>query len=434
MKRLFIFLISLILTAWACWIGPACWVGPVTVRAAEADIQVSYLPALVETKVVEWNGRQYLMKIYESEPDVEADIQRLVEEPFEYEGYFYTYDDLQISEVMNEEKKWERQYVTLPVESEDLTAAFQQLAPSIPYEGQDGFTGQLDLDYTMVWTRVKGYEQKSFTLTDTVSYAGLSSNDSSNIPKTRQKSGVNLTLQSVDWTVQQTTTIGYDSVPSLYTAVANYSGSYSKSVPIGYEAVAWYGGNVVKYHPAGVRYSVVYAGEDLTPDTPQQVIVDAPEPESSTDVVEGTEDTAAAPAEDPGLPPEETKKNSAMPWIITGLILIALAGLGVAAYLYLNNVGVFVGDEDNYQRIARRMIKPAEPVVDLRKLGLLSGDLTVVVYKRAASKMFGKQVRTLINDSYTHRCIVNIQNDDFAYQVKITRGGPEAGIEEPSGD
>ncbi len=233
MKKSVYFLMSLIVMAGLIFAMPA---------AASAAETGSALPALSDVKTTDGPGVRYMIKSYEAAPGVEPDFALLVEEPFEQDGLRYTFQYVSANEVMLTDRKWERDEVNFPVDNEDLAPVFQLLEESIPYGGEDGYTGMLGLDKGAVWVQIMAYTNKSYTLTDTVALAGLSSNDTSNIPKTREKSGVTLTLDNVDWAVQETTVVGYDSVPNKYTATAHYSGSYTKKVPSEYLARAWYGG------------------------------------------------------------------------------------------------------------------------------------------------------------------------------------------------
>jgi hypothetical protein len=281
MKKSIYSLLALVLTAGLMFYMPA------DTGAAETNVPgAAALPALSDVQVVDGPGVRYMIKSYEAAPDYEPDFALLVEEPFEHEGLRYTFQYVSANEVMQTDRKWERSMLSFPVDSEELPPIFQRLEPSIPYGGEDGYSGTLGLDHSAVWTRVEAYTYKSYTLTDTVTVAGLSSNDTSSIPKTREKSGVTMSLVNVDWTVQESTSIGYDTVPTKYTATAHYSGDYSKKVPSEFLAIAWYGGEVEKTTVAKVVYSVTYAAElpaDIAAEPSAEPVTDsAAEPNSDS--------------------------------------------------------------------------------------------------------------------------------------------------------
>ena len=411
MKRLFIIIAALTLII-AVYQTPR-----ITARAAEYEITetISYVPAFIGTSFEVKDDRQYLIRTYEGKPGYDADIEKMIEEPFEYEGYFYAFNNLTTNEVMTEEAKWERTEVSFPIDVDDLQAVYQRLQPKIPYIGEDGYRGTLDLDYTAVWTQVDGYMSRTHTMTDTVTISGLSSNDTSNIAKTRVKSGITMQLKSVDWTVQESTNIGYDTVPTKYTAVAHYSGNYTNQAPAGYLARALYGGVVTKARVDKVLYDIAYVGEPLAlAPTAEQESVHDNRQENNTDenVSDGTEE-----GEHQNINPNTKKSRTA--WVITTTaIFLALVGLAVAAYFYFFNVIVYTseGDED-YRVIARRYMRVSNPVVDLRKLNFTGNELIILVKKRIASELHRQTIETIVRDDYTHRCCVNKRNSDFTYTI-----------------
>ncbi|MDR1705923.1 MAG: hypothetical protein LBS19_14740 [Clostridiales bacterium] len=454
---------------------------PAAVSAAETGANAgSSLPVLSDVKTTDGPGIRYMIKSYEAAPDYDPDFALLVEEPFEHEGLRYTFQYVSANEVLQTDRKWERDEVNFPVDNEDIQPVFQRLEPSIPYRGEDGYAGTLDLDLGAVWVQIMAYTNKSYTLTDTVTIGGLSSNDTSNIPKTREKSGVTLTLENVDWTVQESSTIGYDSVPTKYTATAHYSGSYSKKVPSEYLARAWYGGYVEKTSVAKVVYSITYAAElpsEAVTETAaagepvsEPAAVPAPELETEAAVGEQSAETSSsqAPAlgsndsatetqdgpltektlesgvqngpDEEELPAaevpegEEPEKPEELPskgkdWIFTLIsAVIILAVVGAVAYFNWYNVFVNIGgDLDGYKRIAKRHITPENPVVDLRGIDFKGTRLSIDVMERVAAKLKGREIRTVISDDFTAVNVVKKKFKDFRYIVNI----PEKVLERP---
>jgi len=415
MKRLIITLFALLLTAGICRINDH------TAWASEYGIieTYSYLPALTNTSVEERDGRRFLIRTYEGNPEYEPDFSCLIAEPFEHEGFLYTFNGLSSNEIVREEKRWERSEVSFSISDDNLPAVYAQLLSSIPFHGEDGFYGKLDLDYTAVWTEVEGYAAQSFTMTDSVTISGLSSNDSSNIPKTRVRSGVTMQLAGVDWTVQESTNIGYETIPTKYTAVANYSGRYSRQMPTGYLARALYGGEVTRAVVERVVYTLAYIGEPLTTPIPEPTTEPVFEPDDESDVtIPDDEDTP-------------DKRSNLAAYIVIAAIILALAGLGVFAYIYLNNICVYKADGDDYRLIARRFMRLDNPVVDLRRLNFDEGELAILVKKRTVAEMYGKSIETIISDEYTHRCRVKKKDKDFWYLIILSGEESSPADDEP---
>ncbi|MDR1703707.1 MAG: hypothetical protein LBS19_03340 [Clostridiales bacterium] len=471
MKKAICFLTALILSAAFLYAIPA---------AASAVETGAAMPALSDVKIEDGPGVRYMIKSYEATPDYEPDFTLLVEEPFQHEGLLYSFQYVSANEIMQTDRKWERDEVNFPVDNEDIQPVFQRLEPSIPYNGGDGYAGTLDLDHGAVWVQIMAYTNKSYTLTDTVTLAGLSSNDTSNIPKTREKSGVTMTLESVDWVVQETSTVGYDSVPTKYTATAHYSGAYSKKVPSEFLARAWYGGYVEKSSVAKVIYSVTYAAElppsaETEPETesaPETVTEpetensagSAAEPELDTDIETSLEleseaisaqaavrteseqilqntatepsawqteeanaaaDTAAVEAEDNNADDNETPADAPgkdKGWIfsvITAVIVLAAAGV-VFCFNWFNVFISVGGNMEGYRRIAKRHMDSENPVLDLR--GMDFGKmkrLSIDLADRLSFKLKGKEIKTLITDDYSVLTPVRKKHKDFRYVVNI---------------
>ena len=81
--------------------------------------------------------------------------------------------------------------------------------------------GNYTIDHASVQTEVEGYTTKTYTLTDSLTILGLGSNDPSSVPKTTVKSGVTLKLTNVDWVVQKSEAVDYNTIPTEYKAVAS---------------------------------------------------------------------------------------------------------------------------------------------------------------------------------------------------------------------
>lgn len=80
-----------------------------------------------ETVVQNLNGSQQVVKTYTIAPG--DDPQELIEEPFELEGYLYTFADIVKVENHVEESKQHTETVTVETSKKDLSVILEQLAP-----------------------------------------------------------------------------------------------------------------------------------------------------------------------------------------------------------------------------------------------------------------------------------------------------------------
>ena len=71
-----------------------------------------------DTTIQNLNGSQQLIKTYTLPPG--ADPQQLIEEPFEQEGYRYTFADIVKEENQVSDRKYHTETVTLETDTKDL--------------------------------------------------------------------------------------------------------------------------------------------------------------------------------------------------------------------------------------------------------------------------------------------------------------------------
>ena len=117
-----------------------------------------------DTVVQNLNGSQQAIKTFTVSP--EQDPAALIEEPFELEGYLYTFADIVKSENPVEEKRIHTEVITVETTKDDLALILEQLKPTIEYD--DGrFQGTLKLDHTSLNTVAAGYATKNYTVTET---------------------------------------------------------------------------------------------------------------------------------------------------------------------------------------------------------------------------------------------------------------------------
>lgn len=209
------------------------------------------------TVVQNLNGSQQVIKTYVLSP--ETDPQTLVEEPFEQEGYLYTFAEIVKEENLISDTNYHRETVTVNTGTDDLSKILEQLKPSVNYN--DGaYVGTLSLDHTSIHTEASGYETRSSTVTATKTIGPVDRNDMSYIPATTVKNGVTLNLASVDWQVTGTDLVGDALAPSSYQAVATYSGKSYYKAATGYVTTAEYVGEISRDGVESVTYKVMYLG------------------------------------------------------------------------------------------------------------------------------------------------------------------------------
>lgn len=212
-----------------------------------------------ETIVQNLNGSQQVVKTYTIAPG--DDPQELIEEPFELEGYLYTFADIVKVENHVEESKQHTETVTVETSKKDLSVILEQLAPTLEYD--DGlYSGTLSLDHTSLHTEAAGYASRSSTLSETKTIGPLDRNDMSYVPATTVKNGVTLNLANVDWQVIGTDLVGDVLSPSSYQAVATYTGKSYYSAATGYITTAEYVGEVTRDGVESVTYELTYLGTE----------------------------------------------------------------------------------------------------------------------------------------------------------------------------
>ena len=233
---------------------------------AALTMSASALEVPTSTVVQNLNGSQQVVKTYTVAPDVDA--QTLIEEPFQLEGYLYTYADIVKENNTVDERQSHTETVTVETEKKNLDVVLAQLAPTMEYD--DGtWSGTLALDHTSINTHAAGYTTGSSTVTATKTIGPLDRNDMSYVPATTVKNGVTLNLASVDWQVIGADQIGDIMAPCSYQAVATYTGKSYYSAATGYVTTANYVGEVTHEGVDSITYRVTYLGTEHTPSAPE---------------------------------------------------------------------------------------------------------------------------------------------------------------------
>lgn len=216
-----------------------------------------------DTVVQNLNGSQQAIKTYTIPPD--QDPATLIEEPFELEGFLYTFANIIKTENPVEEAKVHTEVITVETAKKDLSVVLENLEPTLEYD--DGvFKGTLALDHTSIVTEAAGYTTKSYTVTETKTIGQLDRNDMSYVPATTVKDGRTLTLANVEWQVTGTDLVGEALMPSSYQAIATYTAKASYNAATGYITTAEYVGEVTHEGIESITYVLTYLGTEVVPE------------------------------------------------------------------------------------------------------------------------------------------------------------------------
>lgn len=230
---------------------------------AALTMSASALEVPTNTVVQNLNGSQQVVKTYTVSPEVDA--QTLIEEPFQLEGFLYTYADIVKQDNQVAERQTHTETVTVETAKKNLDVILEQLAPTMEYD--DGtWSGTLALDHTSIQTQAAGYTTGSSTVTATKAIGPLDRNDMSYVPATTTKNGVTLNLSNVEWQVIGTDVVGDVMAPCSYQAVATYSGKSYYKAATGYVTTVNYVGEVTHEGVESVTYQVTYLGKEYEPE------------------------------------------------------------------------------------------------------------------------------------------------------------------------
>lgn len=230
---------------------------------AALTMSASALEVPTNTVVQNLNGSQQVVKTYTVSPEVDA--QTLIEEPFQLEGFLYTYADIVKQDNQVSERQIHTETVTVETAKKNLDVILEQLVPTMEYD--DGtWAGTLALDHTSINTQAAGYTTGSSTVTATKTIGPLDRNDMSYVPATTTKNGVTLNLSNVEWQVIGADVVGDVMAPCSYQAVATYSGKSYYKAATGYVTTANYVGEVTHEGVESVTYQVTYLGKEYEPE------------------------------------------------------------------------------------------------------------------------------------------------------------------------
>lgn len=333
-------------------------------------------PKLYPTGVLETQekGKREIIKTYELSPgENPADIPR---DSFERDGWSYFLTDITKKETAAADTREHTEVVTLNTDTKDMDAILRQLAQTLEFTSEDGYTGILTLNVASITVETAGTKKSSYTVSATREYPHLSSNDTSLVPKTITDGGRTLTLASVNWKTQSGMSVDYDQIPASYTAVATYTAAASKTVVTGYVTTAEYKGFLSKLNQGRTIYTAYFLGaagdptkspdfvgrggatkradtadlsavelsevcDDEPERSPLEIIEPTPDPEQKTDKdTDADTSVTEQPAEtehpsETGMPEEQASDAEAnpLPLIILSTVFALLLGAGVGYFI-----------------------------------------------------------------------------------------------------
>lgn len=372
------------------------------------------------------NGQQRIVKTYVLPPDADPEV--LEGDPFDYEGYHYTWAYTTKEEKTYREEKEVSQTVTVETTSKDLSDILAALEPTIEYDDGE-FKGVLALDHTTIKTEVSGYTTKSATATATKTIGNLDRNDMSYIPATTVKDGRTLSLKNVEWQVTGTDLVGDTLMPCTYQAVASYSATYSYKSANGYVSTAEYKGKVVAEGVESIIYTVVYAGEEIVPSDTDT------EPDRELEALPGQEQEAdpdPAPPTATGTDPNEgtgrddvQRENSGGRLLPVGIAAAGSLLLGLGGFLFYKNrknVYIYIPDEDegDYRLIDKFRVDKKMKRINLKNTDPYPTDIVAIELKRSAVKaLAGKSLKIICNAGvYYYKVPTDVSEDWHTFHIE----------------
>lgn len=219
--------------------------------------RTGYYPYSIQYE--EQNGKPIIIKSFKL--PVNVDPSTLIEEEWEEDGYRYTKTEILMDEP---EQIIDERTIAEPIifetEDDDPETIRAAIEPIMEYD-QNGYTGQLTLDYDSISTTATDTESYSYPIRKTIEVNNLPDNDYAYLSKKMD----GLTLQSADWELQSSVQRVDDLIPGTYTAYATYTGTGYGTRATGYTNTAYYTGTVKRISDGDVICSIVYRGEPLVP-------------------------------------------------------------------------------------------------------------------------------------------------------------------------
>lgn len=219
--------------------------------------RTGYYPYSIQYE--EQNGKPIIIKSFKL--PVNVDPSTLIEDEWEEDGYRYTKSEILMDEpeqIVDERTIAEP--IVFETEDDDPETIRAAIEPIMEYN-QNGYTGQLTLDYDSISTTESDTENYSYPISKTIEVNNLPDNDYAYLKKEMD----GLTLQSADWELQSSVQRVDDLIPGTYTAYATYTGTGYGTRATSYTNTAYYTGSVKRVTDGDMICSIVYRGEPLVP-------------------------------------------------------------------------------------------------------------------------------------------------------------------------
>lgn len=239
---------------------------------AEEIPEITALPEPVEIRRRMEDEVPIMEKIYVLPKSQDANS--IPREAFEESETIFHFVKITGEDQSEEERKEHVQQVTIHTDTNDIQKVIAEFSPVLEVSTEDGFSGELEIDYTTLEISASGYQKENAAISENRTYPNLMSADTSFIPKSIEKDGNILKLSGIEWQESAAENIDGQELAVRYTANATYSGTVSRSYTTGYTAVAEYKGEVKKIKNDSVIYTVTYHGEP-------KAMLDADQNESS---------------------------------------------------------------------------------------------------------------------------------------------------------
>lgn len=245
-------------------------ISSILIVANSFNIFAEILPNDVQTFFEQ--GKYYVVKTFTlSKQQNESEI---VGKSFEQNGIIYNQSDIEITPIIEEEKKEVKQAESVSVSSQNVNLVLSKLPQQKEYTDEEGFAGIIYPASDEISFSANGYNTKTYTANDFRYYFNLPSKDTSNIAKSITSQGISMSLTNIQWIDSNNADSGDTAVGNNYTAKVSYSGTYTKKIPNGYTAIVPYKGEVYREVTHQKQYKITYIGEEINlevPENPQSV-------------------------------------------------------------------------------------------------------------------------------------------------------------------
>lgn len=212
-----------------------------------------------------------IRKVYDLSPN--TDPSALPMEAFQRDGIQYECADVLREVVIGTETKAVTQEESAESSKKDMETILGLFPQEKEITTEEGYTGTVRLDLDSIKTEPAGYGSSTRAVTTTRSYPNLANADINHLPKTVTEGGRTYTLQDVQWQTDNTYNADDYEIGDRFTAICTYGGTKTSSYVTGYVTKANYVGEVHRTGVSVIRYTVIYTGTPLEPETP-----DEPEP------------------------------------------------------------------------------------------------------------------------------------------------------------